>query len=108
MTAPPKPRSLSLLRGILRSTSISITVLFGALGWFLQEQFASVAASTLQEEVQASFQAYDSLWNARADQLAKVSLALSLMPQVRMAFGTGDKATIRDAADEVLDRIDPS
>jgi signal transduction histidine kinase len=108
MTAPPKPRSVSLLWRILLSTSISITVLFGALGWFLQEQFSSVAASTLQEEVQASFQAYDSLWNARADQLAKVSLALSLMPQVRMAFGTGDKATIRDAADEVLDRIDPS
>jgi signal transduction histidine kinase len=108
MKSAPQPRSVSLLWRILLSTSISITVLFGALGWFLQEQFASVAAATLEEEVRASFQAYDSLWNARADQLAKVSLALSLMPQVRAAFGTGDKATIRDAADEVLDRIDPN
>jgi signal transduction histidine kinase len=100
-----KPRSLSLLWRILLSTSISITVLFAALGWFLQEQFSSVAASTLGEEARASFQAYDSLWNARADQLATVSLALSRTFQVRAAFGTGDKATIRDSAAEVWDKL---
>src|ERR1700733_11864244 len=105
MTAPPKPRSISLLWRILLSTSISITVLFAALGWFLQEQFSSVAASTLGEEARASFQAYDSLWNARADQLATVSLVLSRMQQVRAAFGTGDRATIRDSAGEVWDRL---
>lgn len=104
-----KLRSVSLLWRILFSTSIAITLLFAALGWILQEQFASVAASTLEEEVRASFQAYDSLWNARADQLADVSLALSRMKEVRAAFGTGDRATIRDAAGEVWNRIaDPN
>ncbi len=104
-----KLRSISLLWRILLSTSISITLLFAALGWVFQEQFASVTSSTLEEEVRASFQAYDSLWNARADQLAIVSLALSRMQEVRAAFNTGDKATIRDSAGEVWDRVlDPN
>jgi signal transduction histidine kinase len=97
--------SVSLLWRILFSTSIAITALFAALGWILQEQFASVAASSLEEEVRAGFQAYDSLWNARADQLATVSLVLSRLPQVRAAFGTGDTATIRDAAGEVWNKL---
>jgi signal transduction histidine kinase len=102
-------KSVSLLWRILFSTSIAITALFAILGWYLQEQFASVAASSLGQEVKASFQAYDSLWNARADQLATVSLVLSRLFQVRAAFGTGDKATIRDAAGEVWDKLaDPN
>lgn len=101
--------SVSLLWRILFSTSIAITALFAALGWILQEQFASAANSSLEEEVRASFQAYDSLWNARADQLATISLALSRMFQVRAAFGTGDTATIRDSASEVWDKLaDPN
>jgi signal transduction histidine kinase len=100
---------VSLLWRILFSTSIAITALFATLGWILQEQFASVATSSLEEEVKASFQAYDSLWNARADQLATVSLVLSRLYQVRAAFGTGDTATIRDAAGEVWDKLaDPN
>jgi signal transduction histidine kinase len=102
-------RSVSLLWRILFSTSIAITALFAILGWYLQEQFASVVTSSLGQEVKASFQAYDSLWNARADQLATVSLVLSRLFQVRAAFGTGDKATIRDAAGEVWDKLaDPN
>ena len=100
-----KLRSVSLLWRILFSTSIAITLLFAALGWFLQEQFASVASASLEEEVRTSFQAYDSLWNARADQLATVSLALSRMKEVRGAFGTGDRATITDSAKEVWDKL---
>jgi len=97
--------SVSLLWRILFSTSIAITALFATLGWILQQQFASVATSSLEGEVRASFQAYDSLWNARSDQLATISLVLSRLPQVRAAFGTGDKATIRDAAGEVWDKL---
>ena len=70
-----------------------------------RSSLSSVATSSLEEEVKASFQAYDSLWNARADQLATVSLVLSRLSQVRAAFGTGDKATIRDAAGEVWDKL---
>jgi len=96
-------RSVSLLWRILFSTSIAITGLFAAMGWILQDQFVRIASLSLEEEAKASFQAYESLWNARADQLATVSLVLSKTPQVRAAFGTRDKATIRDVASEAWD-----
>ncbi len=101
----PPLRSVSLLWRILFSTSIAITALFAFMGWILQEQFVSTASNTLDEEVKASFQAYESLWRARADQLKNVSLVLSRMPQVRAAFSTEDNATIRDTAGEVWDKI---
>jgi signal transduction histidine kinase len=101
----PPLRSVSLLWRILFSTSIAITALFAFMGWILQEQFVSTASNTLDEEVKASFQAYESLWRARADQLKNVSLVLSRMPQVRAAISTDDKATIRDTAGEVWDKI---
>ena len=97
----PPLRSVSLLWRILFSTSIAITVLFALMGWVLQEQFVSTASKTLDEEVKASFGAYESLWRARGDQLASVSLVLSRMKDVRAAFGTEDKATIQDTAQEV-------
>ena len=95
----------SLLWKILLSTSLAITVLFAAIGWIVLDQFVRIASSTAEEEVRASFQAYDSLWRARAEQLASVSLVLSRMPDVRAAFGTRDQATIQDTAGEVWDKI---
>jgi signal transduction histidine kinase len=100
-----KLHSVSLLWRILFSTSIAITVLFGAMGWLLQDQFVRIASATLEDEVRASFRAYESLWRARGDQLASVSLILSRLPSVRAAFGTGDGATIRDSASEVWDQL---
>ncbi|HEY2842339.1 MAG TPA: ATP-binding protein [Bryobacteraceae bacterium] len=100
-----KRHSVSLLWRILFSTSIAITVLFGAMGWLLQDQFVRIASATLEDEVRASFRAYESLWRARGDQLATVSLILSRLPSVRSAFGTGDGATIRDSASEVWDQL---
>ena len=96
---------MSLLWRIFLSTTIAITALFAVMGWYLQEQFVQSAMESVQEEVRASFQAYDSLWRERANQLAAVSLVLSRAPQVRAAFGTGDKATIRDAAGETWYKI---
>jgi signal transduction histidine kinase len=104
MTAT-KPRGVSLLWRILFSTSIAITILFVALGWVIQDQFVRISERSLEEEVRASFQAYESLWRARAEQLASVSLVLSRMPDVRAAFSTGDAATIRDTAREVWDPL---
>jgi signal transduction histidine kinase len=100
-----KLHSVSLLWRILFSTSIAITVLFVAMGWLLQYQFVTIASATLEGEVRASFQAYESLWKARGDQLASISLILSRLPSVRSAFRTGDGATIRDSASEVWDQL---
>jgi len=97
--------SVSLLWRILFSTSIAITVLFAAMGWLLQDQFVRIASTTLGGEARASFRAYESLWKARGDQLASISLILSRLPSVRSAFGTGDEATIRDSASEVWDQL---
>src|SRR3954466_9769251 len=104
MQAKPTHR-VSLLWRILFSTSIAITVLFGVLGWVIQDQFTRITEVTLEEEVRASFEAYESLWQARGDQLASVSLVLSRMPDVRSAFGTHDAATIKDTAREVWDSL---
>src|ERR1051326_9029991 len=98
-------KPVSLLWKILFSTSIAITALFAAMGWLLQRQFAEVAAGSAEEEVRVSFQAYESLWRSRADQLASVSRVLSRMPQVRAAFGTRDRATIHDSAAEAWDQL---
>lgn len=98
-------RSVSLLWKILFSTSVAITALLAAMGWILQEQLVRSATLSLEQEAQTSFRAYESLSNARADELAKVTRVLSQTPQVRAAFGTGDQNTIRDAASEAWDRI---
>lgn len=102
------PRPVSLLWQVMLSTSIAITVLFGALGWVIQDQFGRIAAATIEEEVRASFQAYQSLWQAQAEELASVSLVMSRMPDIRAAFGTGDEATIQDTAKEVWGRLTQS
>jgi signal transduction histidine kinase len=98
-------RSVSLLWKILFSTSVAITALLAAVGWIVQDQLVNSATLSLEEEAQTSFRAYESLSNARADELAAVTRVLSQTPQVRAAFGTRDQNTIRDAAAEAWDRI---
>ncbi len=95
----------SLLWRVMLSTSIAITAMFGALGWVVQNQFVSNADATIQDEVGASEQAYESLWKARADELSSISLVLSRMPDIRAAFGTRDSATIQDTAAEVWSQL---
>ena len=97
--------NMSLLWKILLSTSLAITLLFALIGWIVQDQSVRIASSTVEEEVRNSFHAYESLWKAQAQQLASVSLVLSRMPDVRAAFSTHDRATIRDTAGEIWDRI---
>ncbi len=96
---------VSLLWRILLSTSIAVTLLFGVTGWIVQDNATRATASSLDEEVRASFHAYDSLWRSRADMLRSVSLVLSRMSDVRASFSTGDAATIRDTAKELWDKI---
>lgn len=96
---------VSLLWKILISTSVALSILFAATGWIVQERAERIAMRSLDEEARAGFQAYESLWKARAEMLATMSSLLSRMPDVRAAFYTRDRATIRDTAGEVWSRI---
>src|SRR5947209_15746800 len=104
-TLPQRPRvkrlrfsRLSLQAQILLSTSIAITVLFAVTGWIVLSNTVQTTSKSLEDEVQTSFQAYESLWRSRADHLSSIGLILSGMSDVRAAFGTGDVATIQDTA----------
>jgi signal transduction histidine kinase len=96
---------LSLLSKILLSISIAITLLFLVTGWLVLRFIGQATEAMIHDEVQASFQAYDSLWRSRAALLASVSRVLSSMSDVRAAFSTGDRATIRDTAGELWARM---
>ncbi len=96
---------LSLLWKTLLSTSIAITLLFAVTVWIVQDYVVKSASESLEDEVRASFRAYDSLWRAHADKLASISLILSTMSDVRAAFTTGDKATIRDTAAQLWNLV---
>src|SRR5471030_1171872 len=98
---------LSLQWKILVSASVAITVLLALTGWMVLSNAMYTTSQSLKEEVHTSFQAYESLWKSRADQLSSISLILSGMSDVRAAFGTGDEATIRDTAGGLWARISP-
>jgi signal transduction histidine kinase len=84
-----------------------MTLVFAITGWLVQRSVVNTTYASVEQEAKASFQAYDSLWKARATLLASVSEILSTMPYVRAAFGTGDQATIRDTAGELWSRVSP-
>jgi len=96
---------LSLLWKVLLSTSIALTVLSAVTGWIVEDNAAHAMTQSVEEEVQSSFHAYDSLWRSRAELLASVSLVLSRMSDVRAAFSTRDEATIRDTAAELWSKV---
>jgi signal transduction histidine kinase len=99
---------LSLLWKIMLSTSVAVTVLFAFTGEIVLRNINKTMSDSLEEEVQASFHAYASLWQSRTDLLTSVSLIISGMPDVRAAFSTGDQATIRDSAGELWSKISTS
>jgi signal transduction histidine kinase len=103
-----RPPKNSLLWKIGLSTSVAITMLLLVAGYFVQAQTRAALLTNLETELQGSFRAYESLWQARADLLGKVSLVLSNMEYVRAAFQTNDKATIRDTAAEIWSKVSQS
>ena len=98
----------SLLWKISGSTSLAITLLLAVAGYFVQAQARAALSQNLESNLQGSFRAYESLWQARADLLAKVSLVLSNMQYVRAAFQTNDRATIQDTAAEIWSKVSKS
>ncbi len=99
---------LPLLAKIMLSTSVAITVLFGITGQIVLRHIGATMSGTLEEEVRNSFQAYTSLIESRAQLLSSVSTILSAMREVRLAFSTGDRATIQDTASELWSKISDS
>jgi signal transduction histidine kinase len=99
---------LSLLTKIMLSTSVAITVLFAIAGEIVLRNIDRSMSDSLEAEVQGSFHAYASLWEARTELLTSVSRLLAGMPDVRAAFSTGDQATIQDSASELWSRISTS
>ncbi|HXB67695.1 MAG TPA: ATP-binding protein [Candidatus Acidoferrales bacterium] len=99
---------LSLLWKILLSTSVAVTVLFAITGQIVLRNMTKTMSDSLEEEVQGSFTAYNSLWKSRAEALSTVSRVISSMSDVRAAFLTRDRATIRDSAGELWSKISNS
>src|SRR5580765_3298297 len=96
---------LPLLYKILLSTTVAITLLFAFTGQIVLHAIQRSVSEGLEDEVRNSFQAYTSLLKARAELLSSVSRILSTMNEVRLAFSTGDRATIRDTAKELWSKI---
>src|SRR5438067_9304348 len=96
---------LSLQWKVLLSTSVAVTVLFAVTGGMVLKSAMQTTSKSLADEVQTSFQAYESLWKSRAARLSAITLIISGMSDVRAAFGTGDEATIRDTAGELWSRV---
>ncbi|HEV2445861.1 MAG TPA: cache domain-containing protein, partial [Candidatus Sulfopaludibacter sp.] len=99
---------LSLLWKILLSTSVAATALFAITGEIVLGDVTRTMSGSLQAEVQRSFRAYTSLWESRAKMLSTVSRIISELPPVRLAFDTGDKATIQDTAGELWRKVSDS
>ena len=102
------PSRHSLLGKIVLSTSVAITLLLAAAGWFVHDVTRRALENNLREEIQGSLRAYESLWQARAEMLRSVSRALSNMSDVRRAFQTNDRATIQDTASEYWAQVSQS
>ena len=83
-----------------------MTIVFAVTGWLVERSVVNTTYASVEQEAKASFQAYESLWKARADRLASVSQILSTMSDVRRVFQTQDQATIRDTASELWSKVD--
>jgi signal transduction histidine kinase len=105
---PFRSSRLPLLAKIMLSTSVALTVLFAITGQIVLGHIRATMSATLEEEVRNSFAAYNSLLESRAELLSSVSRILSAMNEVRLAFSTGDQATIRDTASELWSKVSDS
>jgi hypothetical protein len=84
---------------------VAVTILFAFTGELVLRDITRTMSDSLDEEVQASFRSYTSIFGARAELLSKVSQIMSQMSDVRAAFSTRDQATIQDTAGELWSKI---
>lgn len=98
-------RAPSLRWRLFLTSSITVTVLFGVTGWFLQRYALHVADENVRTEIRGSIQAYEAVWKARTQVLTATTALMSSMSDVRAAFMTRDPQTIRDSADYLWSRV---
>ena len=97
-------RHLSLLAKIFLSTAGAVTTLFAGAGWFFEHQASVALRDSVAQEVRASLGTVDASLQSRVEHLSTASALLASMSDVRAAFGTHDRATIRDTAGELWTR----
>lgn len=102
-----RPR-LSLLWKILLATTLTITIVLAFTAWLVRDQMVKALTRDLETSMRGGFEAYNATWRSRADTLRTVSRVLSAMSDVRAAFQTNDRATIRDTAGEIWSRVSES
>jgi signal transduction histidine kinase len=102
---PPRP---SVLWKILFSTTSIVTVVLAFTAWLVQKQTVTALTRDLQAAIDGGFESYEALWKERADSLRSIGAVFSTMSDVRAAFQTNDRATIRDTAGEMWSRISQS
>jgi signal transduction histidine kinase len=94
----------SLLAKIYLSTAVAATTLFAAAGWFFEQQASRALHDGVEHEVLASLGTVDASLQSRAEHLSTASALLASMSDVRSAFGTHDRNTIRETAGELWTR----
>ncbi len=98
------PRQSILLK-LLLLISVILTVIFAGTGYFLEKTISDEAARTAEGEVLSSFRAYEALWREHTGNLAAISRVISRTADVRAAFMTNDRATIKDSAGELWSNL---
>ncbi len=107
MSAPGQPR-LSLLWKILLATTLTVTIVLAFTAWLVRDQMVKALTRDLEASLRGGLEAYNATWRSRADNLRAISMVLSTMSDVRAAFQTNDRATIRDTAGEIWSRVSQS
>ena len=98
-------RSPSLVFRVLFFTSLATVVLFCASAYLLGSYALRATRSSIEDEISSSLREVELQWRTRADSLARASLLLSRMSDVRSAFLTKDVATIRDTANDMWSQV---
>jgi signal transduction histidine kinase len=98
-------KGFSLLWRILLSTSLAIGALLGITGWLVQAYAVRLSEQSVEEEIRVSLEAFKARWNDQTRNLASLNRIISSMSDVRAAFATKDRATIRDTAQELWSRV---
>ncbi len=90
---------------LFAATSFTLTLLFGSAGLLLQQYALSAADASVRSEMRVSVHAYEAVWKTRTRSLSSAAALMSQMSDVRAAFMTRDRETIRDSAQELWSKV---